>query len=868
VVRDGVLHIGSNALYSGMGLTTKEALPADCDIEMELAFDRQVGSDASFGITFKRGAGQFLCNLAYYPGGNRLKFWDWGAGGQGLIRWDQPLAWEPGRFYRLRLVVRGTRLEAFVDGERLGVGESPAASTPGPLRLGIYRGEGRCRSVRVKRPDGTPVFTESFDDPELPQWDSRDGSDHELLTAAAAAGIHLFQVGLHLHEFWRSPDAFDLGVFSARMAAALDGDPQAYILIRLHVNPPPFWVKAHPDEMCRGQTLDGTDSGPQRWPSFSSPVWRRDLAEALTELVHRIDREHWAGRLIGFQVMAAHGGEWVYHFTRTGFHDYSPCQVREFRNWLRGKYETDAALQTAWNDPDVTIDTAVVPPPAVRAHRDVWNELGRAPPADQPPERSNSIFIDPKRDRSLVDYKIFHNTSVTDAIFSAAEALKSGSSQKRVVGVYYGYHVPTTGSITNKGHSDIERLLQSPLIDMLACPLNYDQRDAGGTTLPQLAPASLRAHSKLFWIEDDSRTCYSPEGTRWRLPTVTATREVMKRTFAYALTKGGGEWWLDFGQRWFAHEPLLDLYAAFADLLATTQPEDRVSASQVVVVLQDQAYLRLLRNPSFTENLVYRQLLEECSRMGTPFDIAMLADLEKLPSYRLYIFPDAFFVSREQQDMIERVVRQTGRTALWIYAPALWTDAGLSAESASDLTGISLRTCAVSAVPDLRLRPDASAVTAGLAPAFRHVSPVRLDPVVVVDDPEAVPLGDMVLRFPRYPDGADAPVQPREIGLATKRVGQATAVYCGVPLIPASLLRGIARAAGVHLYTDGGETVYASRGFLSVHSESEGPLTIRLPADVIEVRDVFDEEQSSVTDGSFDVSLGAGETRIWKLIRQ
>ncbi|MBT3288065.1 MAG: hypothetical protein HN380_12020 [Victivallales bacterium] len=866
-VRDGSLQLGSNSLFSGTGIATLQSLPADCDIEAEVAFDSQVGTDASFGFAFKRGGGEFTCNLAYYPDGNRLKFWDRGAGGKGLIRWDRPLAWELGRFYRLRLEVRGRQVKAFVDGKLLATKESPADSKPGRLRIGIYRGEGRCRSIQVTRPDGTAFMTESFDDPALPAWDARAGSDYDLLAKAAQNGIHLFQVGFHLSEFWRGPEQFDLGMFASRMRSALKGDPEAHVIIRLRLAPPPFWGKAHPGEKVQGKNLDGSDRAPHRWANFASSVWRADLQRVLGELVRRIDREEWAGRLIGFQIMAADGGEYVYSFNRTTFHDYSPAQQREFRVWLRREYATDAALRKAWGDTEVTLDTAVIPLPAVRAHRAVWPELSGNPPPSPTRPRTNRIFLDPSRDHALLDYKRFHNRAISEMILLAAKALKSASEQKRVVGVYYGYHVPTTGSIHNKGHSDLAHLLSSPLVDILACPLNYDQRDAGGTTLPQLAPASVRANGKLFWIEDDSRTVYSREGIRWRIPTLGATEEIMKRTFAYALTKGGGEWWLDFGNRWFSHPPLLKLYGQFARTIGAATPAARTSAAQIVVLLQDQTYLRLLRNPAFSEPLVYRQLLEECSRLGAPFDIAMLADLERLPPYRLYVFPDALYVSPKERQMLQRVLRRDNRTALWIYAPGLWTEQGLSAAAASELTGIRLRQTEISALPDLRLTDLSAPWTKWLSPAFRHTATARLDPVVCVDDPEATELGRMVLRFPLTAGGGGAAVQPREVALAARKFDDWSSVYCAVPCLPAELLRGIARAAGVHLYGNGGDTVYASQGFLAIHTGRAGERTLRLPKGVRELREVFDGTRLPVANGEVQVTLDFGQTRLWRLVR-
>ncbi len=68
-------------------------------------------------------------------------------------------------------------------------------------------------------------------------------------------------------------------------------------------------------------------------------------------------------RTVAYQVCPGVCGEWVKNTTSmtplTG--DYSSPMRRRFRAWLRTKYRDDAALQAAWRDAIVTLDTAEVP---------------------------------------------------------------------------------------------------------------------------------------------------------------------------------------------------------------------------------------------------------------------------------------------------------------------------------------------------------------------------------------------------------------------------------------------------------------------------------------------------------------------------
>jgi hypothetical protein len=52
-------------------------------------------------------------------------------------------------------------------------------------------------------------------------------------------------------------------------------------------------------------------------------------------------------------------------------------------------------------------------------------------------------------------------------------------------------------------------------------------------------------------------------------------------------------------------------------------------------------------------------------------------------------------------------------------------------------------------------------------------------------------------------------------------------------------LRGIARRAAVHIYTESGETLYASRRHVALHTATGGPCRIALPRRCATVTELF-----------------------------
>ena len=90
-----------------------------------------------------------------------------------------------------------------------------------------------------------------------------------------------------------------------------------------------------------------------------------------------------------------------------------------------------------------------------------------------------------------------------------------------------------------------------------------------------------------------------------------------------------------------------------------------------------------------------------------------------------------------------------------------------------------------------------------------------------------------------------------------------TSIYCAVPNIPASVLRGIARFANVHLFNDKGDVLYATPNLLSVHTISGGKRTFHLPKKVEVVYDLFQHKVIAKNSDSFRITLEPATTSLY-----
>jgi len=115
----------------------------------------------------------------------------------------------------------------------------------------------------------------------------------------------------------------------------------------------------------------------------------------------------------------------------------------------------------------------------------------------------------------------------------------------------------------------------------------------------------------------------------------------------------------------------------------------------------------------------------------------------------------------------------------------------------------------------------------------------------------------------------DGEVQPGMAGLCVRALagegGGWNSVYCAVPLLTPELMRSLARFAGVHVYRDSNDILYADRQFVAVHTGAT-PATdeLRLPA-VSDVYDVFGRRVVATGVTSFTLDVPAYSTVLYYL---
>jgi len=657
---------------------------------------------------------------------------------------------------------------------------------------------------------------------------------HEMVNSGTRLFFVLWQTWRprHYAEPWTADGRLDFTPLDEWMAALAGMSDELWFIPRLFFTTPAWWADRYPEELVRfsdseltTRQVDGREV--IKVASMASERWRADVADVLRRIVEHVENGPYADRVLGYMLNSGGTEEWIYPGAQQGrIGDYSAPARTAFRGWLQEKYGDDAALASAWRQPDAAIATAEVPSEAARRRID---------PA---------VARDPRLDMPAIDYELFLSDVCAGNLLDWCRVVKEQTDRRRLTGAFYGYLAWQSGyasGVVNNAHLGLPRLLESPDIDFITGITSYDNRGTGEPGSFMLPVESLQAAGKLPFHEVDIRTHLS--GGR---PNRSEIDQSFRNTYAYDAEESvaiyrrefahqtihGAAWWnFDMGGGWYACPELQEEFARQSALAQRALDWDMSSISEMAVVLSasSPAYQRLFTMQEAMADFAWLDL--QCDRAttnlyytGVPMDWRLTGDLGRAEMRRyklLYIF-NAMYMSQRERAWLE-TLKGDGRTLVFCGAAGLIADEGCDAAHASALTGMRLRL-------NPRRRPLTVEVTDYEHPMFRECeSAVTLGtgalvgPALEIDDPESRVLGCWQAT------GAPA--------FAIKECSTWRSVVCPAPINHALLARGLACDAGCHVWVDPGRITFANRSLLAIHiADSHAPLRVHLP----EAMDVTD----------------------------
>jgi beta-galactosidase len=534
------------------------------------------------------------------------------------------------------------------------------------LHLGLHAQSSPANCAEVKSCAGVPTLFVNGK-PYPPYAYMSYLGEGQYYREVAQSGIHLYTIPAYLGDrginsnsgigtfrspIWTGVNAYDFSGLIRDFEEILEADPEARVIIRIHLDSPRWWEELNPGEVC---VLP--DGGSLR-TSFSSEKWKIEAGEVLRHCVNWLLHSGYADHLIGIHVAGGSTEEWFYHLGEY-FYDENPARLQAFRSWLRDRYQGDAqALQAAWSNRRVDFNNAQL--------------------ADISGEERSHAWRDPLKEQNVMDTYRFHAETMVDHIAYFCRIVKESSRGCLLTGAFYGYHYFVTDP--RRGHGALARLLDCPDLDYLSSPNDY-KRVAGEDWPPMAAMESIKLHGKLWLAENDTRTAITTllkdqapevcppgqyESGVWLGPAdMQVSVALLWKNTGRMLTHGYGGWWFDMWGGWFSNPALLEVLTktqAYFDNYPSR--EETMTEVQVAVVVDEELSFRDASFGALSSEILDNRY--SLGKTGAPYDLFLRSDFDSLgcSKYRLIWLMGILELNEEELSRVE-AWRKQGITVLW-----------------------------------------------------------------------------------------------------------------------------------------------------------------------------------------------------------
>ena len=639
----------------------------------------------------------------------------------------------------------------------------------------------------------------------VPAWSAREKGSQETPFGASP---------------WRGDGKYDFTAIENQIKAVLMRDPDAVIGLYGTLFPDMDFGDRHPEAVwvnARGEKVVGEKGNAfaatkrpddQAWAiSYSAPAYRQGVESYMRALGQFLAQSPYGKAVCGYHMAVGSDGQWFHHDWSEGAGelDYSAGAVAAYRDWLRARYNGDEnAFKIAWNNWNASFATATLPSDA---------ELN-AP----------HYLFDPKTERRLIDANYWSLGGAMETANAAGLAFKAGLGRPTVVTTYF----------PNK-HDAWEYMLSAPGVDGFVGVPEYSgwrQLGRGGEIAGY--PASMRLHNKFFIMEMDYRSensdTWGNDAFRYEWTWTRGAEDSahqMRRDYGAVAAQGQGSWLYSLpGNTWATPDHMKYVRETFRVAQRAAQNPMPSDARQIAVFSDDNSekyasrwnlYDLILRHAG---NRVPRMILD---RSGLSWDHYVLSDLghPKLPDYKMVVFLTSGTITPAQVNWVRRNLQGNGKVMLWVHNPGIST-AGVSGfpQVSRALTGMTLGV-------DTSNKEAHRYVAVGDDPLAQDADNLLTEtagPLFYVDDARATPLA----RFtdPKSPDGSS------RVAMAVVRNdgpnGKWTSVYSSLLAgFSPTLLRNLAKEAGLTPVGPLDDVTFAGNGFLTLHATSAGEKTLR-----------------------------------------
>ena len=643
-----------------------------------------------------------------------------------------------------------------------------------------------------------------------------------------AVGGNIFLIQVVANESMPEGKPLDFSKFERRLALVLAESPNAYLMVNAYLNMPEWWLKAHPDS--RGRNEAGKPVFPNYDTALGSLEWREAACQFLREFIAYVKKQPWADRIIGVTFCESNNGEWFWEVSSSlGQCGHSPSDIQSFRLFLARKYKSNEALQKAWAQEDITLETVPMLPSAVAQ------------------TASCGTLLDPTKDQRIIDFFEWRNVIFAEQIIAFGKAVKEATDGRWLTGAYYGYALECacngSRTIQDHGHNGFMEVAQSPYIDYVRGISRYILRKHGAPDGLMVLADTFKLRGKLVWVEQDFRS-YSTSDVdaqygRFKYPYDTIGS--LNRTLGMTLATGTSEYFLDLTHAFY--EPCIREAAKphFQILQSLPSVKGLTPCECAIVASKESAYYTKRNSHDTVMNAATSYITGHFNRTAIPYRYLTLEDLEEdglVPPLKFYVMTAPVVMTAQQrQKLLERFEREKA-TVVWLYAAGpTYPSRTPDTKANGDFLGLQF---------ELEMKPQSMSMIYGEGKVWAPVNSCS---------PWFYPTGgfDEVL-------GKDAS-DGRPV-LVRKHLRGATHYFATQLSLPVELLAELAENAGVHRYNkDATDQWWIGNDYLTIYAVTSGEKKVTLPPNT-QMTAILGSVKGIVNNGD-SFFMPAGQTAIF-----
>lgn len=428
-------------------------------------------------------------------------------------------------------------------------------------------------------------------------------------------------------ESWVGDHKYDFEPLDKQIELFLESAPEGYFALMIQLDTRDWYLKENPDIPNSFRFLS---------QSLCCEKWKEDAADYLQAMIRHTE-EKYGDRFYGYFMLCGFTTEWFSHFDKEESHP-----------------EKERAWQRYQNDPNAKIPS-----------QEILNG------------KDGEAFLLPEHKEEIKAYRKFHAEIISDSILYFAAKAQEVIRHKKLLGVYFGYLMEFFGPrLWSDGHLAYEKVFTSPDIDMISSPSSYNYRSEDSTSAFMVTFDTLNKHDKLYYLEFDHITHLSPEkvgdiiipGGKNKCKSEEETLNLMQRDFMLCAAKGAALWWFDMFEGWFYSDGMMRAVKEMIELQKFLSEKRNESCAEILVVTSGESLYGVNKNSGLNTLCLGKQQ-EGLMRMGAPFDLISLCDLEKTDAerYKLIIFLTPFSLSETSKKWIDEAKKE--KSLLFLYAP-------------------------------------------------------------------------------------------------------------------------------------------------------------------------------------------------------